>query len=77
MQSFGNADRLGEGKRRSMEGRTETLIRLRARLTMNWCALARRAQRSVVEFSHGSAREKHEGQQDDPDERLLPLHRAN
>jgi len=36
MQSFGNADRLGEGKRRGMEGRTETLIRLRARLTMNW-----------------------------------------
>jgi len=68
MQSFGNADRLGEGKRRSMEGRTETLIRLRARLTMNWRVLDSRAQRSIVEFSDSSTRNKRKGQQEHPDD---------
>ena len=77
MQSFGNADRLDEGKRSSTEGRTETLIRLLVRLTMNWRAMASRAQRSIVEFSHSGARDKREGQQEDPDERVFPLHRTN
>jgi hypothetical protein len=77
MQSFGNGGRLDERKRRSTEGRTETLIRLRVRLTMNWRALASRAQRSIVEFSHGGARDKREGQLEDPDERFFPLHRTN
>jgi hypothetical protein len=77
MQSFGNGDRLDERKRRGMEGRTETLIGLLVRLTMNWRALASRAQRSIVEFSHSGARDKREGQQEDPDERVFPLHRTN
>jgi hypothetical protein len=66
MQSFGNADRLDEGKRRSTEGRTEALIRLSVRLTMN--ALASRAQRSIVELSDSGARDKYKGQQEYPDD---------
>jgi hypothetical protein len=41
---------------------------------MNWRALASGAQRSIVEFSHGGARDKREGQQEDSDERLFLLH---
>jgi hypothetical protein len=76
-ESFGDGDHLDKRKVRSMEGRTETLIRLLVRLTMNWRALASRAQRSIVEFSHSGARDKREGQQEDPDERVFPLHRTN
>jgi hypothetical protein len=77
MQSFGNGDRVDKRKVRSTESSTEALIRPRVRLTMNWRAWPGRAQRSIVQFSHGSARDKHAGQQNDPDERLFPLHRAN
>jgi len=77
MQSFGNGDRLDKRKVRSTERRKETLVRLRVRLPMNWRALASGAQRSIVELSHGGARDKREGQQEDPDERVFPLHRTN
>jgi hypothetical protein len=77
MQSFGNGDRLDKRKVRSTESSKEALIRLRVRLTMNWRSLASGAQRSIVEFSHSGARDKREGQQEDPDERVFPLHRTN
>jgi hypothetical protein len=77
MQSFGNGDRLDKRKVRSTEGRKEALIRIRVRLAMNWRALASGTQRSIAEFSHGGARDKCEGQQEDPDERLFPLHHTN
>jgi hypothetical protein len=77
MQSFGNGDRLDKRKARITEGRTETRIRLPVRLMMNSRVLASRAQRSIVEFSHGGARDKREGQQEDPDERVFPPHRTN
>jgi hypothetical protein len=74
MQSFGNGDRLDKRKVRNTECRKEALIRIRVRLLMNWRALASGAQRSIVEFSHGGARDKREGQQEDSDERLFLLH---
>jgi hypothetical protein len=77
MQSFGHGDSLNERKRRSTERRQETLVRLRVRLMMNWRALASGAQRSIIEFSPGGARDKRKEQQQDPDERLFPLHRTN
>jgi hypothetical protein len=74
MQSFGNGDRLEKRKVRSTECSKEALIRIRVRLLMNWRALASGTQRSIVEFSHGGARDKREGQQEDSDERLFLLH---
>ena len=77
MQSFGNGDRLDKRKVRNTECSKEALIRIRVRLLMNWRALASGAQRSIVEFSHGGARDKREGQQEDPDKHLFLLHHTN
>ena len=76
MQPFGNGDRLDKRKARVTEGRMEALIRLPVFLIMNWRVLASRAQRSIVEFSHGGVRDKRGGEED-PDERVFPPHRTN
>ena len=70
----GNDEPYEKRKVRSMECSKEALIRIPVRLLMNWRALASGARRSIVEFSHGGARDKREGRQEDPDERLFLLH---